>query len=64
MTDLNSLPGCFALHKPTPPNNCPSCPVKPLCKKVILKTELTALLERMAKVEEAERRIEAVLRGG
>ena len=64
MTGLHDLPGCFALHRPAPPNNCSNCPLKKLCEKVVLKTELRSLLEKIAEVERAEQRIEAVLRGG
>ena len=63
VNDLNCTPDCFGLHKPAPPKNCADCPLRTLCDKVVLKTELRTLLEKIAEVERAEQRIEAVLKG-
>ena len=48
---VDSLPRCFALHKPVPPNDCENCAVRGLCYKVILKSDLKPILERVEKIE-------------
>jgi len=54
----STLPGCIGYFgKPISPNNCAKCHYIELCKKVVAKEKLQAIL---AKIEE----IQAVLKGG
>ena len=53
----STLPGCFSLGKPLPPNRCETCRYREDCKKYVPKTKLQAILAKLEKLE-------AVLREG
>jgi len=51
MTGESTLPGCFAIGKPIPPNRCQNCPYRADCRKYVRKEDLKPIL---AKIEEIE----------
>ncbi|MEM3760227.1 MAG: hypothetical protein QXZ02_03835 [Candidatus Bathyarchaeia archaeon] len=44
----STLPGCFAIGKPTAPNKCETCPFKDDCQKFIPKK---LVLEKIAEAK-------------
>jgi len=54
MTD--TLPGCFSLRRPLPPNKCETCRFREDCQKYVNKDVLKAILGKIAEAK-------AVLKG-
>jgi len=54
--EADTLPGCFSLGKPLPPNRCETCRYREDCRKYIRKGALKAVL---ARIEEIERKLKA-----
>jgi len=52
MNDRNTLPGCFSLRKPIPPNSCENCPVKDDCQKYVAKAALKTILIEVEGIQE------------
>jgi len=52
MVDDSTLPGCFSLGKPLPPNRCETCKYCEDCRKYIRKDVLKAVLARIEEIEQ------------
>jgi hypothetical protein len=51
MSDNGTLPGCFSLRKPLPPNRCETCRYREECKKYVLKVALQPILAKLERLE-------------
>jgi hypothetical protein len=62
--DLKALSRCMGFYgHPEVPNSCSSCPYVSLCRRVIPKTALTPIIEKLEKVLEAADRRPSPQRG-
>jgi hypothetical protein len=51
MSGADSLPGCFAINKPLPPNKCETCRYREDCKRFVPKAKLEPILSKILEIE-------------
>jgi len=59
-TEDSTLPGCFGLKKPLPPNNCKNCQFREDCSRYVPRTTLKPLIAHALQIVE---RAEATIQG-
>jgi hypothetical protein len=51
-SDNSTLPGCFSLGKPLPPNRCETCRYAGECRRFVRKDTLKEILVRLDQIEQ------------